>query len=259
MFLSKYNISEKDSLIVLKTDIKSPDLSSTYVQYEIYNPNNLEPLNMDYCKEVKITVSVPVNLDSDTLSLYDSLSESGYNLFDSEDDFYNDICTTFTSANGTDMTLEDRKKEMYSLSANISICQEGCKFESYNKTTRKANCDCDVQSESTQTDMTKIKFDKDNIGTTFLNTLTNSNFMVLKCFKLVLNFKNFLKNKGRIIMSIILFLFIFLLLIYFFKDRKSVNSFIQSILKSKMSDAKDNDKKIKDKINKGGKINKKKK
>ena len=33
---SKYNISEKDSLIVLKTDIKSPDLSSTYVQYQIY-------------------------------------------------------------------------------------------------------------------------------------------------------------------------------------------------------------------------------
>ena len=88
---SKYNISSQDSLIVLKTDIKSPDLSSTYVQYEIYNPNTLEPLDMNYCKEVKITVSVPVNLDSDKISLYDSLSESGYNLFDSEDDFYNDI------------------------------------------------------------------------------------------------------------------------------------------------------------------------
>ena len=62
---------------------------------------------MNYCKEVKITVSVPVNLDSDQISLYESLSESGYNLFDSEDDFYNDICSTFTSANGTDMTLED--------------------------------------------------------------------------------------------------------------------------------------------------------
>ena len=171
---------------------------------------------MDYCKEVKIVVNVPVNLDSDTISLYDSLSESGYNLFDSEDAFYNDICSTFTSANGTDMTLEDRKKEMFSSNANISMCQEGCKFESYNKKTRKAKCDCDVQSESTQTDMTKINFDKNSIGTTFLSTLTNSNFMVLKCYKLVLNIKNLLKNKGRIIMSIIFVFFIFLIFSSYF-------------------------------------------
>ena len=253
----KYNISEKDSLIVLKTDIKSPDLSSTYVQYEIYNPNNLEPLNMNYCKEIKIAISVPVNLDSDKISLYESLSESGYNLFDSEDDFYNDICSTFTSENGTDMTLEDRKKEMYILNANISMCQEGCKFESYNKTTRKANCDCDAQSELTQTDMTKINFDKDNIKNTFVNTLTNSNFLVLKCYKLVLNFKNLMKNKGRIIMSVILVSFIILLIIYFIKDRKAVNGFIQTILKSKMSYSKD--KKIKGKNNKNLQKNKTKK
>ena len=31
-------LSNEDNLIVLKTDIKSSDLSSTYVQYEIYNP-----------------------------------------------------------------------------------------------------------------------------------------------------------------------------------------------------------------------------
>ena len=83
---------------------------------------------------------------------------------------------------------------MFTVSGNISMCQEGCKFESYNKTTRKANCDCDVQSESTQTDMTKINFDKDNIGTSFVSTLTNSNFMVLKCYKLVLNLKNLLMS-----------------------------------------------------------------
>ena len=253
---AKHNISERDSLIVLKTDIKSPDLSSTYVQYEIYNPYTLEQLNMDYCKDIKIGVNVPVNLDSDTLSLYDSLSESGYNLFDSEDAFYNDICSTFTSANGTDMTLEDRKKEMFSSNANISICQEACKFESYDKKTRKARCDCDVQSESTQTDMTKINFDKGSMGTTFLSTLTNSNFMVLKCYKLVLDFKNLLKNKGRVIMSIILISFISLMIIYFFKDRKSVKKFIETILKSKMSSIKNKNKNIEHKLNKKGKTNK---
>ena len=37
---------------------------------------------------------------------------SGYDLFNENDSFYTDICSTFTSENGTDMTLADRKKEI---------------------------------------------------------------------------------------------------------------------------------------------------
>ena len=133
------------------------------------------------------------------------------------------------------MTLNDRKKEMYSISGNITMCQTGCEFESYNKTTKKAKCNCDVQSESTETDMTKINFNKDNIGSSFLTTLTNSNFLVLKCYKLVLTLKNLLKNKGRIVMTVILSSFLFLLFIYLINDRKKVNYYIQSILKSKVN------------------------
>ena len=262
---TQYNISQKDSLIVIKTDIKSSDLSSTYVQYEIYNPNTLESLNMSYCSEVKISVSVPVNLDTDTITLYDKLCESGYNLFDSNDDFYNDICATYTSANGTDMTLEDRKKEMFSTSGNITMCQIGCMFESYNKTTKKAKCNCDVQSESTETNITKINFDKNKIGSSFLSTLTNSNFLVLKCYKLAISLKNIFKNKGRIIMTIILFLFFILFFIYLIKDRKKVDIFIQLIIRNKVnfykeleSKKKENKNKLNIKGSKNNKIQKKK-
>ena len=238
----KYNISKEDSLIIIKTDIKSKDLSSTYVQYEVYDPNTLKQLDLNYCKEVKIVVNVPVNLDMDTISLYDSLSESGYNLFDSEDDFYNDICATYTSLNGTDMTLEDRKKEMFSSSGNISMCQEGCIFESYNKTTKKAKCDCDTQTESIETNIDNINFDKKGIGNSFLSTLTNSNFLVLKCYKLALNLSKILKNKGQIIMSIIIFLYIILLLIYCIRDRKMIRVYIQGILKNKITNFNNNKK-----------------
>ena len=267
---SKNNISEKDSLIILKTDIKSADLSSTYVQYEVYDPNTLKKLDLNECNEVKIVVSVPVNLDSETISLYDSMSESGYNLFDSEDDFYNDICSTYTSANGTDMTLADRKKEIYSMSGNVSMCQTGCLFESYNKTTKKAKCNCDAQNESTQTDMTKIDFESNSIKDSFLSTLTNSNFYVLKCYKLALKFSNFIKNKGRMIMSVILVTFVVFLFIHFIKDRKTLKNYIQILLQSKMSKTKNQkikekvkkkskNKKNNQKVNKKSKIGKKKK
>ena len=115
-----------EDLIVFKTDIKSEDLTQTYVQYEIYNPKDLKPLNLTICKDMKISVSTPVNLDSSTSSLYDLLKDSGYDLFNESSDFYTDVCSTFTSQNGTDMTLEDRKKEIFSASANFSLCQCGC-------------------------------------------------------------------------------------------------------------------------------------
>ena len=231
----QYNLTNKDSLIVVKTDIKSEDLSATYVQYEIYDPNTLKQLNLSYCQDVKITVNIPVNLDSDTMSLYDSLSGSGYNLFNAEDDFYNDICAVYTSANGTDMTLEDRKKEIFSMSGNITMCQSGCEFEYYNITTRRAKCDCEAQSKETETDANNIDFNGGNFATSFLSTLTNSNFLVLKCYKLALNFSNFIKNKGRIIMTLIIGLFLILLLIYCINDRKKINFYLQNLIKEKFA------------------------
>ena len=242
----QYNISKTDSLLVIKTDIKSEDLSSTYVQYEIYHPITKIKLELKYCNEVKIIVNVPVNLDDSTISLYDSLSESGYNLFNSSDSFYNDICATYTSENGTDMLLEDRKNEIYSITSNISMCQTGCEFESYNKTTKKAKCNCDAQTNITETDITKITFEN-SVASSFLSTLTNSNFQVMKCLKLALNFSNILENKGRLIMTIIVVTFIALLLVYAIKDRKKINHYIQGIIKKKMKFYNNNKKKDKDK------------
>ena len=247
---TRYNISENYSLIIVKTDIKSEDLSSTYVQYDVYNPITLKPLNLSFCDKVKIEVNVPVNLAQETAALYDSLSESGYNLFDSSSDFYNDICSTYTSPNGTDMTLSDRKNEIYSVTEHLTMCQTGCELELYNKTTKKAKCNCDVQINTTETDVSKIDFSKPSIASSFLSTLKNSNFYVLKCYKLALSLKNILKNNGRIIMTIIYFFFIISILMYIIYDRKKIHIFINEILKNKTNANKNNKIKPNSKIEK---------
>ena len=230
----EYHILKNESLIVVKTDIKTEDLTSTYVQYEILDPKNKTELNLNLCNKVKITINIPVKLKKETVSLYNSLSELGYNLFDSEDVFYNDICSTYTSENGTDMTLEDRKKEIYCSNGNITMCQSGCTFELYNKRIKKAKCNCDIQNKLIENDISKINFDKDRIGENFLNTLKNSNFLVLKCYKLVLNLKNIFKNKGRVVMTLIFILLLSSLLIYIIKDRKQIIIYINFILRNKL-------------------------
>jgi hypothetical protein len=208
---NKYNISNNEDLIVIKADIKSEDLSSTYVQYEIYQPYGLYKLKTEYCKDIKIIIHVPLDLNEETVSLYDSLKDSGYDLFNSSDDFYNDVCTPYTSINGTDMTIEDRKKEIYNTSGSITTCQIGCNFESYNNIMKQAKCKCDIQTESTNTDINKNDFSKETLSENFLKILKNSNFLVLKCYELIFNFKCLFENKGRIII-----LFLITLLIYLF-------------------------------------------
>ena len=226
----KYNISKEESLIILKTDLKNNDLTSTYVQYEIYHPYSLIKLNMDYCKNVSIIVNTPVCLDEDTLTLYDSLSKSGYNLFDANDSFYTDICTTYTSENGTDVILKDRQNEIYSSNANISLCQSSCTFESYNITTKKAKCNCDIQNITTETNINNIKFGSNLLVNSFLITFKYSNIIVLKCFKLAIDLTSLSKNIGRIIMIIIFFLFFICIFIFLIKDKKNIENFINLIL-----------------------------
>jgi len=122
------------------------------------------------------------------------------------------------------------------------MCQIGCEFESYNKAVHKAVCKWDIQNEDTQLDISKINFDffnTNNIISAFLIPITNSNFLVLKCYKLALSLINIFKNIGRIIMTVILLLFIIILLIYFIKDYKNIYNYIYIILHNKFNNNKD--------------------
>ena len=161
------------------------------------------------------------------------MSNSGYNLFNLNDSFYNDICSTYTTQDGTDLTLLDRKNIIYDKNGNISMCQEGCQIINYNSTLKKANCDCKVQTEVTNTDIETINFNRKDIAESFYKTLTNSNFLVLKCFKLVFSKKGQFNNIGSYVMSVMTFLFIILLFFFIFKGNEKINNYIQLLLNQK--------------------------
>ena len=106
-------------------------MSTTYVLYEIYHPLTLEKLNLSVCINDEIIIDIPAELDSNIKKLYNSLNESGYNLFNGNDSFYEDICTTYTSENQMDILLSDRKKDIYIEGQSQIICQKGRKLSSY--------------------------------------------------------------------------------------------------------------------------------
>ena len=255
----EYNISKEYDLIIFKIDIKDTNKSLTYVQYEVYHPETFEQLKVDICQNININIAIPANLDSETLLLYKDLENQGYNLFNSNDKFYTDICSTYTTVNNTDILLIDRKKDVYNKYANITICQENCNLESYNSNSNTVSCHCNIQlDEAADIDLNiQTKFNLEGVKDAFINYLNNSNFRVLKCYQVAIDLTTILKNVGRIIMTVILLLFIILFIISIIKGNKQIELYIKDILDDKlMNKRKSNEK---DETNKNKSNNKIKK
>ena len=230
-----YHIPDDESLIIYKIDIKSEDLLKTYVLYEVYNPIKLEKLDVSICKDTNIIINSPVQLDDTTSILYDSLKESGYDLFNESDSFYNDICSTYTSLNKTDITLADRKQIYLNNNGNITLCQTGCELEYYNSKTRKAKCQCFPENNKVEDILNPsyIQFNLKMISENFNEVIKKSNFMVLKCYKIALDLSTIGTNIGRICMLFI-FLFCLILMIFFYiKDSKNIDKYLKIFLNSK--------------------------
>lgn len=227
------SLSESEQFIIIKLDIKNTSLNTTYVQYEIFNPNNYQKVSLDICKNIPIKIYSPVTLDASKLELISSCQEQGYNIFDINDIFYNDICATYTALNGADMTLSNRKTSIYDSMKEIYFCQTGCEFENFDPKTSKANCNCNAQLTKTFYDIKKISFEKPGLIDSFYNTLYNSNFRVLKCFKLLFSLKGIKSNLGFYIMTTLSGFFIVLIIIHILKGTTKIVKVLKNILKSK--------------------------
>ena len=249
---ANYSIPAEEDLIIYKTDIKTEDSSSTYVVYEVYD-SHLNKLELSICSESQVTINVPVHLDDTLESLAKSLDNSGYNLFNEKDSFYNDICATYTSKSGTDMLLSDRKTDIYASTQNQIMCQTGCELESYNITSKKAKCNCDIQITTTISTL-KIDnlFKKKEVAKSFYDTLANSNFQVMKCYKLILDFSKIFKNYGEIFMTVLILIFLVLMIIYFIVGKNQIHSILVDILKLNWKNNGDNRRNKRDKYNEEG-------
>ena len=223
------NIPPEESLIIYKTDIKI-DETNTYVQYEVYDPIELGKLSLDVCSKEQISLNVPVVFDFKVETLHSSLEKSGYNLFNKSDSFYQDICATYTSLNGTDMPLSDRKKDIYTASQIKTVCQTGCELESYNSTNQKAKCICSVATNSITDFSLENIFKPKEIEQKFFESLSNSNFRVLKCYKLIFDLSRIKKNIGEILMTVIFLVIIILLMAFCIIDQKNLKKNIKFLL-----------------------------
>ena len=96
-----YKINDSFTLLLLKFDYFTLESLIPIIGYEVYNPMDMSKLNLSYCKNISVKLTIPIQLDENNLFQYDPNNE-----------YYQDKCSTFTSEDGTDILISDRKKNV---------------------------------------------------------------------------------------------------------------------------------------------------
>ena len=167
-------------MIILKKEKRTNKAFEKDVQLEIYEPYNKTKLNLSFCQETGINIYVKGELSDEIKYSYEQLKSLGYDMFNLNNPFYQDICAPFTSYRGTDIILSDRVNYIYN--NDDTKCQSNCKLSKYSEESEYLNCSCTINEEVNN--MNKEVISK-KIYESFFDTLKYSNYKVLKCYNLV--------------------------------------------------------------------------
>jgi len=213
------------------------------IQIEVYEPFNKTKLDISICQNTSVDFYIPTQLSEETQKLIEYLQNLGIDVFNLNSPFYTDFCTQYTTPDGTDMTLADRKKYIYEAIMNEVNCQKNCEFSFYDAEKRYLECSCNVHEDINTVDYKK--FNPKKMYQTFYDVLKYSNYKVILCYKQVFTLKNFDFNKGCWIIFILFILYMTQLLIYLCKK---IAPFKLYIARNKFGEKTENKKKFKSEL-----------
>ena len=216
-----------DYIIIKKIDIKVNE--TIIVFYELYNPITKKKINLSICQNSKIDIFTPIEIDDKLINNYKELSNEGYNIFDPNDSFYNDICSPYTSENNTDIILLDRKN--YFFNENLTYCQSDCSYKGIDIETNKVQCECNIV-ENQNYKISSVKFDKVELVKSFYEFNNFSNFKVITCIDLVFSKKGQIYNIGSYLLIIFIIIFLIIQIKYIINQKRYVSKLIRELLNS---------------------------
>jgi len=229
-----YNLDDNITLIINGTNNNNNGRGRRgTMSIEVYEPINNTKLDLSLCNNTRFRVDISVNIDEENLYKYDQYSN-----------YYNDICFTYTSENGTDVILVDRRKEF--IQNNMSLCERNCDYKGYDMDSKNAKCICEIVVENSNSDtVSESESDDDeNFFNNFINITSISNIEVLKCYKNIFTKNGLIKNYGNYIILSIILIYIISLLYFIFKGYNNFIDKINIIIKNNKDDTHSNTHKI---------------
>ena len=258
LIIKSNNLDEKnDKIYLIINDYPSNDsqMSINNYDYKLVLENGTEIDLSKIYEDFYADLSIPLmNISISNFNYYKIFYEQGYDIYDKNSDFYNDTCSPAYLYNN-DITIEDRKKEIYP--NNVTLCKSNCKYKSVVLENKKINCYCNLNINKNYTqNYEDNNFIIEENGNFFDYLLDNINYKIFKCYKLVFNIQNLIKNISFYIMILSLITIIIINIKFYICDLSKIkilsvkNSIIDKITLKKKTKQKE-----KHKINKNSKKN----
>ena len=230
----KYGLPEEEELIIIKADILQEFNLTDIIpgtEYQLFSTSIGAFLPLNACKEqgTDVTVTNPFTSSSydllgwltNTQSKTASVIVNGYDVFNANSPFYNDICTPFTNENGNDVLLDARRNDYYS--EDINLCKTGCIFVGYNTASKSYTCRCNINNpgESSGEYSNEENIVERTMPDDFKKLISKrSNIEVFKCASQVFSSEGQKKNVGSYILLIALAAMIGTIVFHFVKEKK---------------------------------------
>ena len=212
----KNNLSGDENLIIFKLDQYIDGILIPLIQYEIFNPNSKEKLDLNYCinESINIYLNIPISINETDLMKYNPNS-----------DYYKDICYTYTTEFGTDINLYDRLKEF---NDHYSICPENCIYKGYNFNKSQTICNCTIK------DGIIVNSQYNNSDLIYLLKLKHSTILdMFLCHKLLFSVNGLIRNIGSYIIIFIIIIHIISAVIFYLHEYHLICDQINELLKTK--------------------------
>ena len=191
---TKYNLDkEKDIIYTSIIDYPSNDskAATNDYEYKFYLKNGTELyIEEDYYVDVYVPIK---NLDLAKYNYSQIFAEQGYDIYDKESDFYNDICTS-ANLGENDLTLKDRKKDIYP--NDVILCKNNCYYIGIISENERIICSCNlnINKEAEKTDDINDDLSEEYEDNFVSYLLDKINYKIFICYKLITLFGNLKRN-----------------------------------------------------------------
>ena len=266
----QYNIPNEQDLIILNMELNdkinknNTDSSNIFGKFnliEVYD-FSARKLNLSYCvSEIKIMKYIGDIIEDLNIEKAKDLAEWGIDIYNANNEFFNDLCYEFESSDGMDITIEDRRNDIYQ---NITFCQDGCSYGGIDYDLMIVNCICNTNSLQNDS-QNKMNNDKENFNQfkelvkSFIANWLDFNIDVIYCYNLVFNGRIIKSNIGFFFMGSMFALQIIILSIFLIKKLKPIKTYMINSLKKNIKISQNNPPKMyRDKDEKNGHNNIKK-
>ena len=213
-----YDIKSYNDLIIFKIEHYYEELNIPLIQYEIFNSDDYQKLNLNDCINNNILVNI---------SIPSFINENDSDKYDPNSDYYNDICYLYITESGTDISLYDRKNEYNN---NYYLCQKDCSFIKHDFKNKKYICSCRIKDGFSFEEEIK----KEELISTLINKKRITNFNVLKCFKLLTSKNGWLLNLGNYLILFMVSIYIVAIFVFCFREYKEFYEFFNDIINGKI-------------------------